>query len=263
MTLEVLVAAVKQNVHDLAAKMNLKTNAIIINQDDYFSYDEFEFNEAKIKAYTFNERGVGLSRNNALLRCSSDLLLFSDDDIVLNSSYAEMILKEFALYPKADVILFNVEVDKRRATYRNIEHKRIRWYNYGRYPAYSIAARTKSLHSANVTFSLLFGGGAKYSNGEDSLFLRDCLKKGLKIYGSPINIGREIYRESTWFTGYNEKFFYDRGVLYHYLYGFMAKFFALRFLWAKRRKMCNEIKFRQAYRLLISGIKKMKRYSKS
>jgi hypothetical protein len=261
MTLEVLVAAVRQNVRDLAAKMNLKTNAIIINQDDYFGYDEFDLNEAKIKAYTFKERGVGLSRNNALLRSDSDLLLFSDEDIILNSSYAEMIIKEFALYPRADLILFNVEVDERRATYRNTGHKRIRWYNYGRYPAYSIAARTKNLHAANVTFSLLFGGGAKYCNGEDSLFLRDCLKKGLKIYGSPINIGREAYRESTWFTGYNEKFFNDRGALYHYLYGFMAKPLALRFLWAKRREMCREIKFKQAYRLIKSGIRSAKNTS--
>ncbi|MCL2051040.1 MAG: glycosyltransferase family 2 protein [Lachnospiraceae bacterium] len=254
MSLQVLVAAMGQNVHSLAEQMNLKSNAIIINQDDYFGYEEFTHGEAKIKAYTFAERGVGLSRNNALLRADSDIVLFSDEDIVLNSSYPEMIAKEFKLFPHADIILFNVFVDERRSTYRNLEHKRVRWFNYGRYPAYSIAARVKSLHEANITFSLLFGGGAKYSNGEDSLFLRDCLKKGLKIYGSPVNIGREIYRESTWFQGYNEKFFYDRGVLYHFLYGRMAKLLALRFLLAKKGEICQEIKLKQAYRLMKSGI---------
>ena len=34
------------------------------------------------------------------------------------------------------------------------------------------AVRRERLQAANITFSLLFGGGAKYSNGEDSLFLK-------------------------------------------------------------------------------------------
>ena len=40
--------------------------------------------------------------------------------------------------------------------------------------------------AAHITFSLLFGGGAKYSNGEDSLFLKDCLKYGLVVYAVPV-----------------------------------------------------------------------------
>jgi glycosyltransferase involved in cell wall biosynthesis len=258
MTLQVLIAAVNQNVRDLTTKMNLQTDAIIINQDDHFAYEEIPIPDATIKAYTFAERGVGLSRNNALLRATADLVLFSDEDIILNTDYADTITQEFTAHPEADLILFNVDVDERRATYKNTAFKRIRWYNYGRYPTYSIVARTDRLHSANVTFSLLFGGGAKYANGEDSLFLHDCLKKGLRVYGSPREIGREEYRESTWFNGYNEKFFTDRGVLYHHLYGIMAKPFALRFLLAKKAEMCREIKLSEAYKFMKIGISSIK-----
>ena len=253
MNIQVLIAAVGQKPRELAAQMNIASDAIIINQDDHFAYEEFAIGAAKIKAYTFAERGVGLSRNNALLRAEADLVLFSDEDIVLTSGYGAAISSEFAAHPEADMILFNVAVDERRRTYENTSFKRVRWHNYGRYPAYSIAARTARLHSANVTFSLLFGGGAKYSSGEDGLFLHDCLKKGLKIYASPIWIGSETYRESTWFRGYNEKFFYDRGVIYRHLYGKMAKVLAFRFLWVKRREMCREIGFGQAYRLMKQG----------
>jgi glycosyltransferase involved in cell wall biosynthesis len=253
MTLQTLIAAVEQNPRDLATKMNIEGSAIIINQADNFGYEEFSV--PPVKAYTFAERGVGLSRNNALMRAEGDIVLFSDEDIVLDSGYTETILAEFAAHPKADVILFNVAVDERRATYHNTAFKRVRWYNYGRYPAYSIAARRERLHNANITFSQLFGGGARYSSGEDSLFLHDCLKKGLKLFASPLQIGREIYRESTWFTGYHEKFFFDRGVNYRYLYGFMAKPFALRFLWSKKETICQEISFKKAYKLMKDGIK--------
>ena len=254
MTIQVLVAAVKKNVRGLVTEMNLNTDAIIINQDDYFSYEEFQHNQALIKAYTFAERGVGLSRNHALLRANGDIVLFSDDDIVLEDDYADVIRDAFTAHPQADLMIFNVAVDERRATYRNTAFKRVRWYNYGRYPTYSVAARTERLHFHNISFSVLFGGGAKYSSGEDSLFLHDCLKKGLKVYSSPKYIGREVYRESTWFTGYTEKFFYDRGVIYRLLYGMMAKPFALRFLYAKKAEMCREISFKQAYQLMKKGI---------
>lgn len=69
---------------------------------------------------------------------------------------------------------------------------------------------------SGVRFSTLFGGGAKYSNGEDSLFIKELMDKGIQVYTSPEVIGRETESESTWFSGYHDKFFFDRGVLYHF-----------------------------------------------
>lgn len=255
MEIQMLISAVGQDVLTLAERMNIGTDAIVINQCDRFSYDEYEHASHRISCYSLKERGVGLSRNSALMRASREICVFSDEDIVYEDGYAEKIKAEFEKHKDADMILFNVKVAPARRTYWNEGEKRIRWYNYGRYPAYSIAARTDSLHRANVSFSLLFGGGAKYSNGEDSLFLRDCLKSGLKIVASPVVIGEEKERESTWFHGYNDKFFRDRGVLYHYLYGKMAIPFSLRFLWAHKKEMCQEIGWKQAYVLMKDGIR--------
>lgn len=259
MKLQVLVAAVNQDVTKLAEKMNLETGAVIANQCNGFGYEEYSYRGNTIRAFSFQERGVGLNRNNALLRADGDICLFSDEDIVMKTGYGEAIANEFAGHPEADLILFNVEVDERRATYRNTKYKRIRWYNYGRYPTYSVAARVEKLRYANVSFSLLFGGGARYSNGEDSLFLHDCLKRGLKLYASPMVIGAETYRESTWFQGYHDRFFIDRGVLYYYLYGTMAGLFSLRFLWSHRRKMLQDIGFSRAYQLMCQGIREGRR----
>lgn len=60
---------------------------------------------------------------------------------------------------------------------------------------------------------------------------------GLKVYKAPVTIGRENGRPSTWFHGYDEKFFYDRGVLYHFLYGRLALPMAVRFLVKHRDTM--------------------------
>ena len=259
MRLQVLVSAVNQSPEELISRMKLQSDAIIVNQGQNHAFQKLMQNGYEICFYDFMEKGVGLSRNTALLRADGDILLFSDEDITYDDGYADKILAEFEKHPEADMLLFNMRVGASRATYHIEKYGRVRWYNSGRYPTYSFAVRREKLHRNNITFSLLFGGGAKYSNGEDSLFLRDCLKAGLKIYSVPVEIGEEAERESTWFTGYHEKFFFDRGVLYHYLYGRMAGLFALRFILTKKAFMCREIPPGQAFKLMKQGIRDAKK----
>ena len=66
--LEVLAVCVRENPIMLAEHMNLRTAAVICNQSQEVSYEEFVRNGHRIKAYSFAERGVGLNRNNALMR---------------------------------------------------------------------------------------------------------------------------------------------------------------------------------------------------
>ena len=162
-------------------------------------------------------------------------------------------------HPEADMLLFNMEVCEERRTYHIEEFGRVKQHNCGRYPTYSFAIRTEKMHKANITFSLLFGGGAKYSNGEDSLFIKECITKRLKVFRVPVTIGTEVPRPSTWFQGYTEKFFYDRGVLYYHLYGFMAKPLAMRFLLKNKAVMCKEIPVRKAYALMKEGMQEAAR----
>lgn len=252
---QVLVAAVNADVPKLVEKMNLQTDAIIVNQCDHYGYEELAYAGCRIRVFSMAERGVGLSRNTALMRSDADLLLFSDEDIRLEDDYEDKIRKGFSENPDADVLLFNMKIDPSRATYHNASKHRVRWYNYGRYGIVETVVRREAVLRSGISFSLLFGGGARYSNGEDNLFLHDCLKKGLHVYTETANIGEEILRESTWFHGYTEKFFFDRGALYAYLYGAMAQVWTLRYLLVKKKVVCTEIPFAKAYRLMRDGIR--------
>ena len=259
MEIQVLVSAVEQNMAALVEKMNINTPAVVVNQCDSYGYEEMEHNGAKIQCFSMQERGVGLSRNTALLHADAEVCLFSDEDITLTVDYAKEMEKAYREIPDADMILFNVKVSPKRKTYWNTDIHRVNYRNYGRYPAYSISGKLDSLRRANVGYSLLFGGGAKYSNGEDSLFLHDCLKKGLHLYADTALLGEEVYRESTWFEGYHDKFFFDRGVLYHDLYGWLAGLFSLRFLWSHRAQMLTEKSFLEAFGLMKKGISEGKK----
>ena len=252
--LQTLVSCVNQNTTTLAAEMQLGSDAIIINQCNEDAESQYAYDRYTIRCTHMSQRGVGVSRNAALRKCNSELLLFGDEDIVYHDGYAKKIEQTFDSYPLADLIMFNVRQSPGRQTYHIESYGIVGFRNYGRYPAYAIAARTQKIKESGVSFSLLFGGGARYSNGEDSLFLHDCLKKHLLIYRAPIEIGYEKERESTWFQGYTDKFFFDRGVLYHYLYGSAASLLAKRFLYKNKKTMCQEKSVKECLALMKKGI---------
>ena len=70
------------------------------------------------------------------------------------------------------------------------------------------------MKKANLSFTTLFGGGCIFPSGEDSMFLKDAVKAGLKIYVSSKTIGQVSFAQSTWFTGYDKKYFYGVGAFY-------------------------------------------------
>ncbi len=258
MTLQFLVSCVGQDVHALCQKMNIASDAIIVNQKAEPADETFNHNGFLIHALSMKEKGVGLSRSTALMRATADVVLFADEDIVYEEGYESSVLKAFEEHPEIDMILFNVKVCEERRTYWTESEHRVHHFNCGRYPAYSIAVRTKKLHEKCLTYHLWFGGGAPFSCGEDSLFLNEALKKGLKLLAVPVCIGEEKPREdgsSTWFTGYDEKFFYDRGVLYHYLYGGLAPLMSFRWLAKNKSYMCKTVPYKKAKVLMRYGRK--------
>ena len=255
MKVQVLASVMNQTMEQIAERMRLQSDAVIINQCGRLGFEETDCHGGRVRFYSFPDRGIGRSRNEAILRSDGDILLFSDEDIVYEPGYAQAIAQEFEQNTRADMILFNISVKKERQTYCITERKRVRWYNCGRYGAVSFAVRRESLLASGVTFSLLFGGGARYGSGEDSLFLKEFMDRGYRVYTAPVTIGKEKPGDSTWFEGYNEKFFRDRGVLYRYLYGKLAGAMALRFLAAHREKLCGETGIRQAFSWMRQGIR--------
>lgn len=251
MSLEVLVATMHQDDYSLPEKMNIQSNAIIGNQCDRNEISEIEFNGYRIRYLSFAERGVGLNRNNALMRSSADICVLADDDQVFVDGYKEIIEESFEKEPDADVILFNVECPER---YLIRKRHRVRYYNFMRFGAPRIAFRRRSVTKHGISFNLHFGGGAEHSAGEDTLFLADCLRKDLKIVAVPLTIARlTSERESTWFQGYNEKYFLDKGTLFKCLSSRWFGLLCLQYAIRRRRTFRNEFSWKAALKLMLEG----------
>ncbi len=214
MKIQVLVAAMGQKDHSLIEKMNITTDAIVGNQCGFNSVEAFERAGHSYMYLNFAERGVGLNRNNSLMRADCDVCLFADDDMVYVDGYEKIVETAFSELPQADVIVFNlIEKNPTRSIIGKVQ--RVRWYNYLRYGTARIAARFAPIKLNAIYFNQCFGGGTPHSHGEDNLFLTDCLRAGLKIYAYPAYIAELTEeRPSTWEGAYDEKYLRDQGILY-------------------------------------------------
>lgn len=252
-TFTVLVACMNKNAKELISEMNIDSDAIVINQCLENSYEEYTINNSIIKSYSFKEKGVGLSRNNALMRVDSKYALFADEDEIFVDDYKKVVLEEFEKNKKADIIIFNLRsLNKNRPLYNIKRSRKLNSFNSMKYGAARIAIKVSSIKKYNLYFNLLFGGGAMYGSGEDSIFIHDCLKKGLKIYSSNKVIANVKQESSSWFNGYNEKYFRDKGALLKRLYGKKALIMYLYFI-IKYSHSCKNIGKYKLYKLMIQG----------
>lgn len=235
MSFQVLVATMQQNDFSIADKMNIHCGSVIANQAEREEITNQVFETYEHKMITTSTRGVGLNRNIALLAATADIVLFADDDVTYSDDMPQRVVDAFAEIPKADVIVFGMDMQRDGKIFekRRCKKKRIRIWNSMRYGTYRIAARREALIENNITFHQCFGGGCEFGSGEDSLFLKKCFDSGLKIYSHDYVLGSCSKDKSSWFTGCNEKYFYDKGVLLRHLFPstayLMAFYFSFRF----------------------------------
>lgn len=256
MKLQVLISTMNQKDHVILDKMNIQTDAIVVNQCNQNFVENVQYMGKQILFMSLAERGIGLSRNTALMRSEAQICLFADDDEVFVDSYEDIICQAFEKNPKADLILFNVKGTSGTRPCPYIKSsKQIHIYNCLRYGTVSFAIRRKSAIMNNLSFSLLFGGGAKYGSGEDSLFLVEAIRKGLRIISSPETIAYVNSETSTWFNGYNEKFFRDKGAFFAAAFRKKAKIVAGIQVLRHYKTYCQYYSFFKIMQYFNEGIK--------
>lgn len=253
---QVLVATMRQENFQKIEEMNIQTDAIFANQANRFSVENYESDDNNIQMITTATKGVGVNRNIGLLNATGDILVIADDDMRYVDGYEQIVREAFDNCPKADAIIFNiVSIGGDTNRRENKKIKRVRFFNAFNYGAARIAVKRTALSRHNIFFNTNFGGGTKFSSGEDSLFLANMLKNKLKIYCYPKTIATVDQTQSTWFFGYTKKFFYDKGVLFAAISKRWARLLALQDLIRHRNYKKGGLNFFQAYRLMKEGIK--------
>lgn len=258
---QVLVACMHQQDDSLYRAMNLQTDAILANQCDEYSYRVYtEPNGDKVQLISTSDRGVGKNRNKALMNASGKYLLCADQDMIYVDGYEQIVEDAFKKCPKADIIVFKLKYLNRFTPARKEggRFKKVHIWNCMRYGTARVAMRKGAIDKTCLSFSTLYGGGAKYSSGEDSLFIRDAFRKGLKMYASPITIATVKQEESSWFCGYTDKYFIDKGILIANAFPKMKNLLVYYFAFGMRN-ITREYSFKKICKLMKRGFKEFKK----
>lgn len=258
MNIEVLVTTMHQSNFSKYSEMNLQTDAIIANQTDFNAYMEEKINNHTVKFISTNSRGLSRNRNIALEFSTADYILFADDDMRLVDDYETIVEQEFAKHPEAEAIKFTVNSNKngRRLSWngsKSFEKATRRSVTSAGVPA--LVIKKAALIRCNLHFHENFGTGTENYCGEDTIFLQEMLNKGVRFYLSPTVISEITQGQSSWFNGYNEKYFITSGKVISEIYPKLSYLIVIRSAYKfSKRKNC-EMKFKNILKCYYKGIK--------
>lgn len=252
-SVEILLSCMNEEDYSIILGSNIKTNTVIINQCSENSMNQININNNKyVKWINSTERGLSKSRNMAIHNSCADICLIADNDEKFDDDCEHKILKAYEDLPDADIIIFDLHNKPTKLKPKIYLPKRLEML---RVCSWQITFKRASIIDNKLIFDVKLGAGTGNGAGEENKFLLDCYDKGLKIYHVPEKLAVMTENESTWFSGYNEDFFYKKGMTIRYILGFwISCVYGVYYLIFKYKLYKNQIVFNKAFKFLFYGI---------
>lgn len=252
MKLEILLSCMFQDDGKLIEKSHITGDATVINQCDEENYQTYQTLNGVAKVYSTTERGLTKSRNMAIAKSNADICMLCDDDEVFVNDYEEKIISAYEQIPSTDVIIFKM-VD--RPTRFGNEIKQLKFPQTMQVSSWQISFKRESLIKSGIRFDELLGAGTDNGAEEELKFLTDCEKAGLKIFYYPVEIASVGQTQSTWFKGFTEQFFINRGATTRYILGLpLASLYAFYYILRKHKEYSSQIPPIKALKCIFKGM---------
>ena len=253
MTVEILLSCMDQRDGHLIPKSRITGNAVVVNQCGREGYAEYPTEKGVARVYDSAQRGLTKSRNLAIERSTADICMLSDDDETFLSDYEDRIRQAYEELPQADVIVFQIE---NWPTSLGDARRELKFPRIMKVSSVQISFRRESLLRTGVRFDPLLGSGSGNGAEEELKFLLDCQRAGLKIWYVPQAIASVAQAQSTWFEGFSEKFFEDRGATTRYILGAgVASVYAVYYAFKKKKQLNYDLPVGKALAATFRGIR--------
>ncbi len=253
MKLDVLMSCMHQSDDALVHKSKLTGNVVVINQCGREDYAEYPTSAGTARMVFTTQRGLTKSRNLAIRTSDADICLLCDDDEVFVPDYEQRILQAYESLPQADVIIFKMV--NRPPSFAD-QIMRLRFPQTMKVSSWQISFRRERLLASGVRFDELLGAGTGNGAEEELKFLLDCERAGLMIYYVPAEIASVAQEVSTWFGGFTETFFENRGATTRYILGTgLASLYAVYYILRKRGMYGKDISPARALGATFRGIR--------
>ena len=219
-----MISCMSDDPMKIVENTGIQSDVLVIDQCDKEEVSDSFLHTHKVRVLYTKERGLSRSRNMAILNSEKEIGLICDDDEKLNPGYADTIVQAYKKYPDADIICFRMSNQESRLKQ---EVQVLNKWTCMRISSWQISMKVNSVRQKHLGFDPYMGAGSGNGAGEEVKFLRDCIKAGMKVYYVPVDIGtvnNDYYESgdgssSQWFRGFDEKFFYQRGMVNRYMLG--------------------------------------------
>lgn len=217
MELEVLISSMHQKDMSLISKMNIRSNALLINQYDGEYKDEkiIDNRNNVLRMISMKDRGLSKSRNAAIENSGADICVIADDDLIYKDDYAKTILNAYQEHPDADVIAFDVPSTNEDRPTSILRKTKVGLLQSMKLASFQLSFKRKSILENDILFNDLFGAGSIFTCGEENIWLSRCLERGLKIRYISEEIALVNHKESTWFNGFDESYLKTKGAMFY------------------------------------------------
>ena len=228
------MSCMHQSDDTLVRKSRITGDVLVVNQCGHNGFDAYDTPSGQARMIFTTDRGLTKSRNMAIANSRADVCLLCDDDEVFVPDYENKILSAYEELPQADVIIFKMV--NRPPSFED-KCMRLKFPLTMKVSSWQISFRRQSLRDHQIRFDELLGAGSGNGAEEELKFLVDCQRAGLQIYYVPTEIASVGQEESTWFEGFTEKFFEDRGATTRYILGAgIASVYAVYYAFKKKRQ---------------------------
>ena len=230
----------KEDILSLLSFLRIESDAVFANQCGRDGSYSFEHEGHRVTVHESSERGVAKNRNFLLSKAPDGFCLCIDDDCPLNEGYASVVGDFFAKWG-CDVALFNgrVPYEGNRKVHElpTARVRRFRDVSYAGGPGLAFVGA--KLKATGLHYDERVGYPNEVYAGEDSLFLRALTKTDLVFYRAEdllFTVALDKQDNSSYFQGFDERFFFTRGALGKLLYPHSPVFYPLHQLLVLRKK---------------------------
>lgn len=249
---EHLVSCMDEKDFSLIEKLNIKSDALLVNQCFEEGEEIVILNQNQFRMIKTTDRGLSKSRNTAIKYAKGEICLFCDDDEIFQENYIHVIQDAYQTYPCADIIIFMISNQKKKL--KRIAHK-MNYLELLRVSSLQISFKRKKIQKSKILFDERMGAGTENGAEEEVKFLMDCYKAKLQIWYVPEEIAFVQESESTWFNGFTDMFFENRGMTTRYILGLpLSVLYGIYYLVRKRKLYSSQISIKKAAIALLKGI---------
>lgn len=246
----------EDEIKELVVNNNLQGNVIVGCQgSDEERESKSVFGNIKLTVYFQTSLGTSKNRNYLLDKVKTKYCIFLDDDILFLDNDFELLKKEAAKYENFDLLFFNLSYkDKRKV--KHFKERRFRWLDARSFGINSVLFNVNFLKQNEILFNEKIGPGCEISSGEDGQFAMEVAKKSEDCYFATDTIIEISYDNgSSWFNGYDKKYFKNVGYTYSMCYGPFADLFGIYTIIKHRKSFLVDYSFKEVFNFIKIGIR--------